>query len=344
MARAIERIERDILAIEEAIQAIAQELQSAYTSYLTTLGQAVRQQLILASYHLCTQGYPENFLSLSLNQRQQLQQAIRKLGQQTAEQLQTLTRSEEEKLADGVETLREWDNGALETLEGGKDVEPDSPHPPTLEGTPKPPIIEQSDASPFNKSSPRTYLAPQFREPFRHRLEGFPSGSHAHHSAASASPDLLTPNPSNPIELAKWQQNLEKRTQDRLKTVSREANLLLQKAGVLPKKLPEPILEAAASASEASAEVMPGPPNLLNLVIEIENGQHSEDSNLTQIMAINLRLGEIEFADATLSSERKQIRNILIQLNRLGQEYQKKQRERSIAEAEAVWRASWFED
>jgi hypothetical protein len=80
------------------------------------------------------------------------------------------------------------------------------------------------------------------------------------------------------------------------------------------------------------------------LVIEIEDEQQSEDPSLTKIMAINLRLGEIEFADAALSSERKQIRNILVQLNRLGQEYQKKQRERSIAEAEAAWRASWFED
>ena len=90
---------------------------------------------------------------------------------------------------------------------------------------------------------------------------------------------------------------MEELTQETLKKVSHDANVVLQKAGILPKKLPEPILAAAAAASEASAEVMPGPPNLLNLVIEIENEQESEDSSLTQIMAINLRLGEIEFAD-----------------------------------------------
>ena len=88
---------------------------------------------------------------------------------------------------------------------------------------------------------------------------------------------------------------------------------------------------------------MPGPPNLLNLVIEIENEQDAENSGLTQIMTINLRLGEMEFADSALSSGRKQIRNILVKLNKLGREYQKKQRERAVAEAEAVWRASWYE-
>ena len=283
MARAIERIERDIAALKEAIRAIATELQSAYASYLNTLGLAVRKQLILASYHLCTQGYPENFLHLSLNQRQQLQQAIRKLGQVASEQLLTCIKSEE--VGNGTDGTDEGDG-----QDGGV--------------TSSSPVI-------LGTSTPD--------EP-------------------------LTLDTSNPIELAKWQHNLEEVTQEILKKLSHDANLLLQKAAVLPKKLPEPILAAAAAAaSEASAEVMPGPPNLLNLVIEIENEQQSEDSELTQIMAINLRLGEIEFADVTLSSERRQIRSILVQINKLGQEYQKKHRERAIAEAEAAWRASWFE-
>lgn len=280
MARAIERIERDIAAIKEAIRAIAVELQNAYASYLTTLGLAVRKQLILASYHLCTQGYPENFLNLSLNQRQQLQQAIRNLGQVAGEKLLACIKSEEV--------------GGDEGDEGDEEV-----------------------ISSFSLSS------------------GLLDTSNS---------QSFTADTSNPIELVKWQQNLEEVTQEILKKLSHDANVLIQKSGVLPKKLPEPILAAAAAAaSEASGEVMPGPPNLLNLVIEIENEQQSEDSGLTQVMAINLRLGEIEFADVALSSERRQIRSILVQLNKLGREYQKKHRERAIAEAEAAWRASWFE-
>jgi hypothetical protein len=144
--------------------------------------------------------------------------------------------------------------------------------------------------------------------------------------------------------LARWQKRVEEATQRTLRKVSHEANVLLQKADILPQKLPEPILEAAAAASEASAEMMPGPPNLLSLVIEIENEQDEEESSLTQITTINLRLGEIEFADPALSSSRSQIRHILGKLNQLGREYQKKQKERSIAEAEAAWRSSWYED
>ncbi len=247
MARAIERIERDIAALEEAVSAIAVELRSTYESYLTALGQAVRQQTVLASYHVCTQGYPESFLGLSFSQRQQLQQAIRMLGQQTSDQLLAHT----------------------------------------------------------NTDSPR---------------------------------------PSKPEELAQWQQKLEQAIVNTLKTTSRESNNLLQQAGILPNKLPVPVLEAAANSSEASAEVMAGPPNLLNLLIETENNQESEDSTVTQIVAIHLRLSEIEFTDATVRAGRNQIRNLEVRLRSLGREYYKKQRERAVAEAEAAWRASWFDE
>jgi hypothetical protein len=286
MGRAIERIEQDIVVLQEAIKAIASELHSAYTSYLGILGQALGKQLILASYHLCTQGYPENFLKLSLNQRQQLQQGIRKLGKQGAELLLVQLVIQ----ADEGEGEDEGVGGNGRDEEVGEDE-------------------EDEDVT----------------------------------SVAPAS-QVYVLDTSNPVELAKWQKRVEEGTQRTLRKVSHEANVLLQKADILPQKLPEPILEAAAAASEASAEMMPGPPNLLSLVIEIENEQDEEESSLTQITTINLRLGEIEFADPALSSSRNQIRHVLGKLNQLGREYQKKQKERSIAEAEAAWRSSWYED
>ncbi|RCJ42150.1 hypothetical protein A6770_08005 [Nostoc minutum NIES-26] len=341
MARAIEQIERDIAALQEAIRAIAAELHNAYASYLNSLGQALQKQLILASYHLCTQGYPENFLKLSLHQRQQLQQAIRKLGQQAAKQLLTYMKSEAEGEDEGdvsdegaTEEDADSENVTVSSFELGSDA-PNVANAGLTDSTETEANLLGNSADLEEVASTTPTSSP--RSPVPVSLSSSPV------SLSAAVQEALTPDLSNPIELAKWQQSLEYLTQQALKKVSHNANVLLQKAGVLPKKLPEPILEAAAAVSEASAEVMPGPPNLLNLVIEIENEQDTENSGLTQIMAINLRLGEIEFADVMVSSGRKQIRNILVQLNKLGREYQKKQRERSVAEAEAAWRASWFE-
>ena len=369
MARGLERIERDIVALEEAIRAIALEIQGAYASYLTTLGQAVRQQLILASYHLCTQGYPEKFISLSLNKRQQLQQGLRKIGKQGAEQLLAQIQSKEEGLEEQenfVASVPGVDPHAMETS---------VTVPPLLATTANPEenqtnsqqLVEPS----FSEISPTAMVPP--REDFSPPIAMVPpplfasteqfiseeSGSETIEPAEKGAGNEQNDSPgdrhdgfkrqhpkpldtSKPIEVAKWQRHLEMTTQQTLKTVSSQSNFLLQNAGILPKKVPEPILEAATAISEASAEMMPGPPNLLNLVIEIETGQ--QDSIPTRIVAINLRLGEIEFADSVLSSKRKQIRQILVQLNKLGLEYQKRQQEKSIAQAEAAWRASWFDD
>ncbi len=318
MARPIERIERDLAGLEEAIAAIAKELQATYTSYLNTLGQAVQQQLILATYHLCTQGYSENFLKLSLSQRQNLQQSIRKLGKQSTEQLLALVNEEEEKLQqpqdEESDRLLEWnqDDPVIISLQQTTDLESD--------------LEEEGEEQQEDEEDEEDEDEEQQEDPNFASLPAYPT----------------FPTSGNPIELAKWQQFIERATQYTLKRISHEANVLLQTAKILPQKLPEPTLEAIGS--EASAEIVPSPPNLMSLVIEIDNDQQSEESSLTRFMAVNLRLVEIEFADTKLSSERKQIRNILAQLNKLGLEYQKRLRERSVAEAEAAWRASWYED
>lgn len=277
MVRAIERIEKDIIALKEATRAIAQQLNLAYARYINTLGLALQKQLILASYYLCTQGYPDEFLNLSLKQRQKLQQGIRQLSQQAAQELISYIQPPEVTQTEVV-------------LETEEENEP-----------------EEKEEQKENQQQPQAL------------------------------------DPSNPIELVEWQQDVEEGIEETLKKVSQRSNILIQKIGVLPKKLPEPILAAATAASESSSDMMPSLPNILNLVIEISDQEDAEDS-ITQIMAIHLRLGEIEFADVTLLTERKGIRNILMQLSKLGREYQKRQKELKIAEAEAAWRASWFED
>jgi hypothetical protein len=363
MARAIERIERDIEALQEAISALARELEASYTAYLTVLSQALRQQLILASYHLCTQGYPENFLRLSLNQRQKLQQELRKLGTQAGERLLSYTKSEAEAPDTGTDD------------EVTVVINSETTELPLIENVS---LLSNSDPFSFAEISLTDEMSAfeiqeldiededeedeEDEDDEDEDDEDEDKGEHKEvknqeesNSASSRMPPFLriSPiiplrfsaiDPSSPTEVTKWHQSIEMATQYTLKKISREANILLQAATILPKKVPAPILEAATVASEASAEVMPGPPNLVNLVIEIENEQLKHGSKVTQIMAINLRLGEIEFADSMLSSKRNQIRNFLMQLQKLRRDYQKKQREHAIVEAESAWRASWYEE
>lgn len=287
MARAIERIEREIGVLEQTIAELAEEFYNVYSRYLTALGQGIRQQLIVATYHLCTQSYPEEFLSLSFNQRQKLQQTIKQLADRTAQELILQVNSPMQ------EKSRSSSINELEISELRE-------------------LIEESIAEVEAQES-------ESEKPF--------SESDSLESNAEATTSKPNTQIKNPEALLQWQEKLESAIAKSLQKLSRDSNLKLQQAGLLPKKLPEPVLEAAAKV-EAAAETMPGPPNLLNLVIETESDRESQSSTVTHLVAIHLRLSEIEFPDSTLTTIRQQIRNLSVRLHTTRREYQKKQRKK----------------
>ena len=279
-----ERIEQDLTELSEVISALNLEFRSTYEGYLTALGQAVRQQLILACYHLCTQAVPESFLKLSFDGRQKMQQSIRLLATASQEKLRSLVTEEDEE----------------EDEEIGEDEE----------------IEVESEFPVINYQLPAT--------------------------------NYQLPIINYPASLARWQDSIEREIAHIIKLLSRDTNRLLQQSRILPPQLPEPVLEAASKA-ESSGESVAGPPNLLKLIIETDDSSESDSMAETtattaiQITAIKLRLSEIEFADANTSAWRQQIRNLSVRLNSIGRDYQKKQRELAVVEAESAWRSSWFE-
>lgn len=299
MTRSVDRIEQDLAALEEAIAFLRAEFHNTYSQYLKLLGKAVRQQLILAGYQVCTQGYPESFLALSLSQRQNLQQAIRQRGEQVKEEL--LSHLEPSKLLPEI--------GATDITD----------------------IIEET----MNAASVEDE---QTQEPHHAELPQLPEISASANTLEPPDPQL-----SQPEELQKWQEQLEEAIAKSLQNLSLQSNRLLQTNSIIPNKLPPAVLEAAIQV-EASAESTVGSPHLLNLLMEAESEDENENSNLMRIVAINLRLSEIEFGDSTLSAGRNQIRKLSARLNTLQREYHKKQRERAVAQAEAAWRSSWFDE
>ncbi|MGB3534422.1 MAG: hypothetical protein WBA13_13015 [Microcoleaceae cyanobacterium] len=155
---------------------------------------------------------------------------------------------------------------------------------------------------------------------------------------------LLQPNhPQTPPEqLAEWQEQIESAISRQLSQLSRETNFLIQEYNIFAPKLPEAILEVASQA-DTSAEAVAGPPNLLNIMIETEDADEPQSASITRLMTVHLRLSEIEFADAASMAQRHQIRHLSGQLSQLKHDYHKKQREKAVLEAEAAWRASWFD-
>lgn len=326
MVRAVEQIEKEIAALDQTVATLAQAFYDAYQQYLTALGQAVRQQLVLAGYHICTHGYPEQFLALSQTQRQELQQAFQRLAKQAQADLlaylkpiqpavQSLERSafEPDPLQLEIASI-ELDEMATSFLVAVPETAPKPEPEPESEPAPAP---EEPSAEPVDNSALET-------------------------ESLSPSMDPIEPGdqPLHPKDIAHWQLHLEDKITELLQDLSHTANCTLQQAQILPTRLPEPVLEVAAKA-DLSSETTASSPNLLNLLIESEDDE--DKPSMTQVIAIRLRLTEIEFGDATSAAHRSKLRQLGGQLTKIGREYQRKQKERAIAQAEAAWRSSWYE-
>ncbi|KAM3113528.1 hypothetical protein [Phormidesmis sp. 146-33] len=299
MVGSIEQIRQTLATLDKKIEVIGDEFYSTYSGYLTALGQVVQQQLILSGYHVCTEGYPEAFLKLSLSQRQQLQQALKALA-------------------------KRGQTGLIACLK-----------PIAREVNSEPPADTPPDTSDFSQE---VMNLPSDAE---NALELLLNAARAKRNAQKSPP-------TTPLEiLVQWQENLERAIAQQLQTLSRDTNRLLQQSDILPKHLPEPVLEAAA---KAEGDPVAGTPNLLNLLIEASEKSSNSDEKkelsgaILHVVAVQLRLTELEFNDPTIMTWRNKLRDLKKRLQVLAKEYQKKQTERAIAEAQVMWRSTWSND
>ena len=314
MTASVERIEQEIALLDQALATLAETFQTAYADYLSALGQAVRKQHILAAYQVCTQGYPQQFLGLSVRQRQTLQQALQNLAKQSQANLLRLQPFQQEELKQPAVLLQQEE--LLNQLEE--------------------PTIPQSGSLTENQESQAA------------EREAMPATV----DVASAQPiadQLPTEIPLTPARLAQWQLGIEQGIGKELAAISHQTNRLLQQSNILPSQLPDALLQHASKTELADG--VPRSPNLLNVLVEAVNDteatQADDDAKvpeILQVLAIHLRLVEIEFADPPTMAARSKIRELIARLKKLGQDYRKKQREYAIAAAQDAWRASWFEE
>jgi hypothetical protein len=305
MTASVEQIQQEIALLDQALATLAEAFEKAYADYLSALGQAVRKQHVLAAYQVCTQGYPQQFLGLSVSQRQGLQQALRDLAKQAQVNL--------------LEQLQPFQQGELL-----KRVKPPAipPSASLTEAQESPPVgLETMPAKVDELASPQS----------------------------SAEQSLQKEVPFTPAVLGQWQIRVEQSIGRELAAISHQTNRLLQQSNILPSQLPDALLQHASKSEMADG--VPRSPNLLNVLVEAVNPaeatREEEDGKapeLLQVLAIHLRLVEIEFADTPTMAARSKIRELTARLKKLGQDYRKRQRDYAIAAAQEAWRASWFEE
>lgn len=123
MVATLEQLRQDIIHLEQKTAEVVRKVRDVFSAYSGVLKDSVQRQLILASFHLCTQTYPEEFLRLSFSDRRQLQQQLQQLGQQLANDLtlsgqSLLNRDGENRVApdEFLECWEEIEQSTVETL------------------------------------------------------------------------------------------------------------------------------------------------------------------------------------------------------------------------------------
>lgn len=345
MANALPRLEQELAKVRERAAVLAQQLYGADVAYFKALAAAARQQLVLAGYHVCTQKYPKAFLKLSLAQRQRLQQDLRHLGQQLEWQVLTNLVAPTTELEDQLRSL-------LQSL-GTAEVQPPQRDSTGAEGdreaTPdlKPEFNPDLKPDAPSDSKPDPDMGPGLeRDPGA--MADRPEPDAPLTGAPDLSPEELPPalvaRSGNPIQILGWQRSLEKAALASLHSFSQRANQRLRAAGILPRKPPLALLEMADKHDlDLGAEVASSSPNLLDLLLDGDEGE-GRDRPPQRLTAIHLRLAEIELADASVVARRPPLQQTVDALSSLCAQYEKLRQQYAIAQAEAAWRSSWFED
>lgn len=334
MARSVEKVTKELTALEQSSKTLADEFYQTFLNYLTALGKVVKSQLILASYHLCTQGYPQAFLGLSLTEKQKMQSAIRQVANVSVQELSILLplslRVEQKSQPPETQNYKNLSDATDEIIENLFDELGESDEIDEIDAGHDQEIVIEYDA---NEPGDETRISIAPEEMLNQRAS-----------------EVLT----NPIQIYQWSQKIEKGILEILQTISRTTNSQLQNYNILPRHLPEVLLSAAAKAP-SYGDPVGNMPNLLTLTIELGNPEEVKKSNKSDekevklkkaisLLTIHLRLSELEFSDPVVMAERNKIRQLYHRLNGLKREYEKKQQERTIALAEAAWRSSWFEE
>lgn len=295
MVRPAESIRKDLDGLQIATVSLAEEFSKIYATYLTVLGHALRRQMILATYHLCTQVYPEEFLALSVGDRARLQQGVQGLGRKGQNWLQQLMEPEplnsspeepprlEPKqlnpasalggLSEGTEVVGLDADGdgqpedlAMSAAPLELDQEknaPDREAPEEPSATAHPPdqtaVEDSSDSSQSGKPTVTAELDPM------QLMQSVLLAAMASEVEDTFSGHPFTGDPLVPSLVAKHHFMLERMIREVLQRASRHANRLLRRAQILP-DLPEALLEMAAEADVGMPKGR-SVPNVLNVMV-----------------------------------------------------------------------------
>ena len=323
MTKSIQQVKQELKNLESTVADAAIELEDLHRDYLNLLSQSLKQQLISACYQICTQLYPQSFIDLSLNDKQNLQQNLRQIA-------------------------IELEPDLLEIVEQ-KELEPEpfdlNLMAELIKNLPKPnkSLEENDNVSEINLELVKAEL--ENIELIEIDAEGEESELETDQEESPKEKIDL----ENPEHLILWHKQIERNIKQILDSGSRKVNKYLQESGILPDRIPSKVIDIAMQADSAKGMQNQGKqpriPHVLHLALESDGSKKTKSSkDLIEISLLRLRLAELEFHSPLLNAKRGQIRNLMSKIKKLKNSYRSIKQETAVLEAQAAWRSSWYED
>ncbi len=147
----------------------------------------------------------------------------------------------------------------------------------------------------------------------------------------------------DPFALIRWVERMERGISQRLRQSSQRMTRTLEKSNVLNNELPDGLLEAAVRPDgDHEDDSDSNMPHVLSLRLNAagKDNRPRRDKSI-RIVAIYLRLSEIEFATPGVMAWRNQLRNQVKQLRRLSKDYQDCKHAQCVVKAQELWRNGW---
>ena len=348
MTKSIQQIQKDLNNLEATATETAVILEKLYQEYLSALGKSIKQQLILASYQICTQFYPQSFLDLSLNNKQDLQQTLKKIGAEVEPALMAIIDDKElepeprqiDLMAELIKNLPKSQSTQSDLNNSEMKAESDSDE------------IAEIDIE-LVKSELEKIEFITIKDTQEVKLK--PENPNLNSEDSNLDTEF-DPSPreeidfSNPKHLVLWQKQIERAVKQTLEYTSQKANKRLQSAKIIPNQIQNNIIDVAinndSGKGKRNRHKSQSTPNILHLAIESESNkkQSKLTKNIANVSLLRLRISELEFCDPLLNSQRGKIRNLVSEINKLHNQYKATKKEQEIAAAQAAWRSSWFDD
>ena len=292
MTGLVEQLTQKLASLDRQTDELKAKLDLTYDSYLHVLERVLRQQVLLACYHICTEGYPEDFVKLSMTQRYDLQKHIKTIAKDIGSALTKLLIDPpsppvqqssffsmtpdrfmpDEDASDGETFTMGLDPSVLSQFSAGFSISRVEAIGEIFEDDDDE-IDDDDDSDEVDESDDDE----SDEEPSGQRSMTEADARELQAILAQVAAAITSKEPKTPVDrVLSWQDGIERTIQDKLCQAAYQINQALKNAQLIPTKVPDRALEAASRADGDGATDIP---HVIQMLVELGRVESKSDKS-----------------------------------------------------------------